>query len=35
VKILRAALLSTALALPLLAALFFYNIYYSRPVSGA
>lgn len=34
-KILRAALLSIALALPLLAALFFYNIYYSRPASGA
>jgi len=35
VKILRTALLSAALALPLSVALFFYNIYYSRPASGA
>jgi UPF0755 protein len=35
VKILRTALLSTALALPLVALLFFYNIYYSRSASGA
>jgi len=34
VKILRTALLSTALALPLSAALFFYNIYYSRSASS-
>ena len=34
-KILRTALLSTALALPLVALLFFYNIYYSRSFSGA
>ena len=34
-KILRTALLSTGLALPLSAALFFYNIYYSRPASSA
>ena len=35
VKIRRTALLTTALALPLLAGLFVYNIYYSRPASGA
>lgn len=34
-KILRTALLATALALPLSVGLFFYNIYYSRPASGA
>jgi len=34
-KILRAALLTTALALPLLVGLFFYNIYYSRPASAS
>jgi len=33
-KILRTALLATALALPLSVGLFFYNIYYSRPASG-
>ena len=33
-KILRIAMLATALALPLSVALFFYNIYYSRPASG-
>ena len=34
-KILRIAMLATALALPLSVGLFFYNIYYSRPASGA
>ena len=34
-KILRTVILSTALALPLLPVLFFYNIYYSRPATGA
>ncbi|HET9916517.1 MAG TPA: endolytic transglycosylase MltG [Candidatus Binatia bacterium] len=34
-KILRITLLSIALALPLSAVLFLYNIYYSRPASGA
>ncbi len=34
-RILRTALLATALALPLSVGLFFYNIYYSRPASGA
>lgn len=34
-KILRTTLLYIALALPLSAALFLYNIYYSRPASGA
>ena len=33
-KILRTALLATALALPLSVGLFFYNIYYSLPASG-
>ena len=35
VKVLRAALLTAALALPLVAALFFYNIYYSRPAGAS
>lgn len=34
-NILRAALLRAAIGLPLVAALFFYNIYYSRPASPA
>ena len=34
-KILRVALLAAALALPSVAALFFYNIYYSRPASAS
>ena len=34
-KIIRTALVSTVLALPVLALLFFYNIYYSRSASGA
>ena len=34
-KILRIAMLATALALPISVGLFFYNIYYSRPASGA
>ncbi|HEX6768031.1 MAG TPA: endolytic transglycosylase MltG [Candidatus Binatia bacterium] len=34
-KILRTTLLSIALALPLSAVLFLYNVYYSRPASGA